>query len=172
MVLNNMYIECTNSIGFLYIDIIKQNVQEFERIFQLQASPTYETQQNISEKFLKIAAEQFIYLNHCPDTKTSYFMSKISMSTKPKVSNLFIQGAIRVIIWSSSFFTQNSPCPHNLSFLAPHCMIFRRILYHHLGESKTKMNIFLDNWRKNFNSNSEKFGVYTMVQLLLQNILI
>ena len=89
MVLNNMYIECTNSIGFLYIDIIKQNVQEFERIFQLQASPTYKTQQNISEKFLKIAAEQFIYLNHCPDTKTSYFMSKISMSTKPKVSNIY-----------------------------------------------------------------------------------
>ena len=83
-----------------------------------------------------------------------------------------IQGAIRAIIWSSSFFTQNSPCPHNLSFLAPHCMIFRRILYHHLGESKTKMNIFLDNWRKNFNSHLEKFGVYTMVQLLLQNILI
>ena len=84
-----MYIECTNSIGFLYIDIIKQNVQEFERIFQLQASPTYKTQQNISEKFLKIAAEQFIYLNHCPDTKTSYFMTKISMSTKPKVSNIY-----------------------------------------------------------------------------------
>ena len=89
MVLNNMYIECTNIIGFLYIDIIKQNVQEFERVFQLQASPTYETKQNISDKFLKIAAEQFIYLNHCPDTKTNYFMTKISMSSKPKVSNLF-----------------------------------------------------------------------------------
>ena len=93
-----MYIECTNSIGFLYIDNIKQNVQEFERIFQLQASPTYETKQNISENFLKIAAEQFIYLNHCPDTKTSYFMTKISMSTKPKVSNIYDPSDHLVII--------------------------------------------------------------------------
>ena len=97
MVFSKMYIDCTNTIGFLYIDIIRQNVQDFERLFELQASQTYETKQTITENILKIAAEQFIYLNHCPDTKTNYFMNKISMSSKPKVSNLYIHRVTLII---------------------------------------------------------------------------